>query len=411
MPEVTTCPDCEKKLKVPDNLIGKKVRCPGCGVMFTAKADGAEDETQDEQPKARAGARSDSISARKREAGDDDRPRARARAEEDDEDEKPRARRRDRDEGDDEDEGGRGRGIRRRDDEEDRPSRRDRDRDDEDDRRRSRRDDYEDDEDYPRRGGGDEAKGWSGTKIGVFLVIIANWLHLTGLGIGAIGAGTMLLLGGAMLNSFTGGGGLSDGGAAGAGATAILGIIFFGLFGVLLIVGALMQVVGQGICMMVPSKRGGALKGLAIAAFACACAALLINVGGSVVGGYSGRNYGGGLSSLLNAASFICWLLFLRGAAIETRDPDLGSRFLICLISFVVFYFVAVLGIVIAVCAGVAAAGNAATGGSGAASGAMVVVMIILGGLVVLGYLGLMIWYVLLMQRLRADIARHLSRL
>ncbi len=39
MPEVTSCPQCQRKLRVPDELLGKKVKCPGCGLTFTAAAD------------------------------------------------------------------------------------------------------------------------------------------------------------------------------------------------------------------------------------------------------------------------------------------------------------------------------------------------------------------------------------
>jgi predicted RNA-binding Zn-ribbon protein involved in translation (DUF1610 family) len=40
MPLVLTCPDCAKKLKVADNLRGKKVKC-SCGRVFVAAANGA----------------------------------------------------------------------------------------------------------------------------------------------------------------------------------------------------------------------------------------------------------------------------------------------------------------------------------------------------------------------------------
>ena len=39
MAEVTSCPQCQRKLRVPDELLGKKVKCPGCGLTFTAMAD------------------------------------------------------------------------------------------------------------------------------------------------------------------------------------------------------------------------------------------------------------------------------------------------------------------------------------------------------------------------------------
>ena len=39
MPTTTTCSSCGRPLRVPDNLIGKSVKCPACGQVFTAEAD------------------------------------------------------------------------------------------------------------------------------------------------------------------------------------------------------------------------------------------------------------------------------------------------------------------------------------------------------------------------------------
>jgi predicted Zn finger-like uncharacterized protein len=36
MPENIQCPNCQRSLRVPDNLIGKKVKCPTCGTAFMA---------------------------------------------------------------------------------------------------------------------------------------------------------------------------------------------------------------------------------------------------------------------------------------------------------------------------------------------------------------------------------------
>jgi predicted Zn finger-like uncharacterized protein len=41
MPETITCPQCSRELRVPESLLGKKVKCPGCGTTFTAPAAGA----------------------------------------------------------------------------------------------------------------------------------------------------------------------------------------------------------------------------------------------------------------------------------------------------------------------------------------------------------------------------------
>ncbi len=37
MPSVIACPSCQKQLKVPDELIGRNVKCPGCKETFTAQ--------------------------------------------------------------------------------------------------------------------------------------------------------------------------------------------------------------------------------------------------------------------------------------------------------------------------------------------------------------------------------------
>ena len=36
MPEIIHCPQCERKLRVPEELLGRTVKCPTCGVTFTA---------------------------------------------------------------------------------------------------------------------------------------------------------------------------------------------------------------------------------------------------------------------------------------------------------------------------------------------------------------------------------------
>jgi predicted Zn finger-like uncharacterized protein len=40
MPEITRCPNCERQVRVPDELLGKLVKCPTCGTTFTASAVG-----------------------------------------------------------------------------------------------------------------------------------------------------------------------------------------------------------------------------------------------------------------------------------------------------------------------------------------------------------------------------------
>jgi predicted Zn finger-like uncharacterized protein len=46
MPEQVQCPSCLQKLRVPDTLLGKKVKCPKCSTVFEAKG---KQETEDEE--------------------------------------------------------------------------------------------------------------------------------------------------------------------------------------------------------------------------------------------------------------------------------------------------------------------------------------------------------------------------
>ncbi len=39
-----TCPECEKQIKAPPEIVGKKIRCKSCGHTFHAKADAGPDE-------------------------------------------------------------------------------------------------------------------------------------------------------------------------------------------------------------------------------------------------------------------------------------------------------------------------------------------------------------------------------
>ncbi len=39
MTSVLTCPSCERRLQVPESLVGEKVKCPTCGALFMADLD------------------------------------------------------------------------------------------------------------------------------------------------------------------------------------------------------------------------------------------------------------------------------------------------------------------------------------------------------------------------------------
>jgi predicted Zn finger-like uncharacterized protein len=163
-----SCPSCKKTLRVGEENLGKKIRCPACQQIFTAPSPDepaggpdervADDRRKPEPPPRRRDEDEDERPSRRRD--EEDRPRGRRDEDEDrpsrrrdeDEDDRP-SRRREEDEYSD-------RPSRRRasasdEDEDDRPSRRRRDDDDDDRPSRRRRDD---DSDRPRRRrGGQEA--------------------------------------------------------------------------------------------------------------------------------------------------------------------------------------------------------------------------------------------------------------
>src|SRR5436309_8813411 len=62
MAVTTHCPSCKRLVKVPDELLGRKVRCPGCQSVFTAQSEEEilptapldQDAESEEQPVRRA---------------------------------------------------------------------------------------------------------------------------------------------------------------------------------------------------------------------------------------------------------------------------------------------------------------------------------------------------------------------
>jgi predicted Zn finger-like uncharacterized protein len=83
MPVIVDCPSCGRQLRVPDSLIGKRVKCTGCETTFTAAGEGVP-EAVPTRPAPRS-----------REPLPDPEPEDNERWEEEDEDEeRPRPRRR-----------------------------------------------------------------------------------------------------------------------------------------------------------------------------------------------------------------------------------------------------------------------------------------------------------------------------
>src|SRR4051794_30693722 len=86
MPITIACSQCDKKLKVPDNLVGKKVKCPSCqAIIQVPAADEGDAPPEDEGVTKRPASRP--APARSSEDEDESEPRPRRRRQEADEDE------------------------------------------------------------------------------------------------------------------------------------------------------------------------------------------------------------------------------------------------------------------------------------------------------------------------------------
>jgi hypothetical protein len=93
MPEVVTCPSCDRKLRLPDDLLGQEVKCPTCGTTFLGEVGPPKPKArveekkpaEDNEPTYRL--ESKRRSRRSRDDDDDDRPsRRRSRRDDDDDD-------------------------------------------------------------------------------------------------------------------------------------------------------------------------------------------------------------------------------------------------------------------------------------------------------------------------------------
>ena len=57
MPEIVTCPNCTRKLRVPENLVGKAVKCPECKEAFLAQTEAGSEsgDEANETPQRKSG--------------------------------------------------------------------------------------------------------------------------------------------------------------------------------------------------------------------------------------------------------------------------------------------------------------------------------------------------------------------
>ncbi len=389
MPEIITCPDCGRKLRVPDTLIGKSVKCPDCNVKFT----GGITSSPNGGPASKAPVKSAAV--KRKPDDEDDRPAKR----------KPR---------DDEDDRPSKRSAR---DDDDRPSKR-KARDEDEDHPRRRRSEYDDDDDRDRddyrRGPSkaDKRAGWKMTlPTGLNLLCYAIYVWLGTLAVYLLGCAVLALIGAAGASS--GNANTFGGSMAGVGIGLML---LYGLCGLGYLAYIVLQGTGHGFCMAIPPKPGSPRKAMAIATFGCFAGMIvlyLLSCGVSF--GFGGR--GGNVVMVLPMAIFlgyfICYGIFMRGVALDMREPGLAAQvlyFMIAVPCLVVLAFV--MGIVMFVIMGVAIFGAASSStGQGAAGslGAAAIFMIGCGILFLCVEIGLFIWYVVIVHQVRNAVRNYVG--
>ena len=369
MPEIIACPDCGRQLRVPDTLLGRKVKCPGCGVNFTAGVAASEPPPA---PKSVAAA-----------------PRAARRpALRNEEDEPPRRR--------------------RRDEEDDEPPRRRR-RAEEDDELPTRHDEDEFAEDDFADSPRPLRDAWKKVRLGLTWVIISIWVYLGSIGVSIIG-------------------GMASRSRTVSGVVSTTGSGFFGLVLIVGLIGLVFlgfKVTGHGFGMAVPPKRNNSARGLGIATFILAAAGAALTLVGNILtmvegveimtSGYSpnalfansatGRT--GILAGLTLLAAHIVYLFYLRSICFAVRKDGLastvttfmiavGSLILACILIFVVMMFM------MGASMDMAMRGNTVSGantvwGTALIGGALMCVAGLIG-------LGLFVWYIVILHQIRAAV-------
>ncbi len=350
MPEIITCPDCGRKLRVSDQLVGKKVKCPDCNVKFTGGITTA--------PAAKVG-KSAVPKRATDEDEDDDRPRRRGRSQRDDDDDE---------ENDD----------------------------------RPRRDRFKSTPEQKRA-------GWKMTLLGLNLLCYATYVLMGIVVVEALGCSVIALIGVVGMSSMNNDPNVGLGSLMGAGIAAFLlyGFLFLG-YTLFLVV----QVTGHGFCIAVPQKVGTIRKPMAIATFCCISAMVLLGFLGCGVS-YGLRSQGGMVIGFVPLAISIgyhvCYFLFLKAVADALRDPVLGKQLLTFTIVLptvwvlsMCMYFVMVFALAGSMI-GTMSSGNAdyLAGGGLFGMGCSILFFCV--------YVGLFVWYTMLIHQVRNAVRGYLE--
>jgi hypothetical protein len=423
MPEVVSCPKCQRRSRVPDALVGKRVKCPGCGEIFTAAVGGAASPAR--QPAA-AKTRPGLDTGAGYELVDDederltDKPPARRGrdTDEEDEDERPRRSRRSRDDEDDDERVGQRRNRYRRD------------RDDDDDA-----DENEEDRPAaPRRG---VAADWPRVRLGLSL-LLASVLLQVGLFFYRLiaqcavnGMGPQPNAPGAMGNQ--------------QGQTVAMALAILGLVGAL--IAWILKAGGGVLCLGSPSAhrtRTWAVVGLGLMGADAAFTTLLFVVVAAMFGvsamldgganpfvGGLGPALGGvvalGILALLMMLAQVAWYfaigIYLRCLGLALRNYSLAGSARGWLITLGGTVGLGLLAVVVAVAtiglaglainnqvAGMNAGKPQGPGMAGAGLGGGLIVTLGLGCIVLILWLVLVVWYIVMLGQARGAIGLRRAR-
>jgi predicted Zn finger-like uncharacterized protein len=353
MPEIISCPECGRKLRVKEDLFGRKVKCPDCGVTFTAGGD-------PEDSPAPKGIRKPA--ARPPEERIEEKPRRRPApvAADEEEDEPPRDRR------------------------------------------------YEEDDEGPLREPRGNRDAWARVRSGVTLVLVAIFTAI--LSIAVFIAGVLLIFRTAIGNAAQA---QTREGAEAATEKGLTGLKMFLGFFVLGVLGSLvMQMIGYFFCMAVPPKKGA--KGLAIATFCLATGSLALSVLGDAIlflseNGLEGLLFGGGIgrrlqpvANLMSLAGFIIFLLFLRNVALALKSHGLASSIATLMVTGAIF-FVGIVSFAVMTLLASGSSSSAAVESTGLLAGLCACGNILLG-------LVWFVWYIVTLFQVRGVIDSYVSR-
>jgi predicted Zn finger-like uncharacterized protein len=355
MPVSVDCPNCGRKLRIEDDLVGKKVRCPDCKTIFLGDPNGPKQIASSTAPSTGVSAAGDKenrqFSKSSNDAGNDE--------------ELPRKQT----------------------------------------KRRGRRDDEDDDDDdgETRRLKPSEARaGWRWTRLGVMLTMYGLHTFLTGSAIVMVGFLFYMILGVVS--------------AAGRQGTVLVAltvfmIILWVVFGLCCLAGIVLSCVGHGFFSQVPNQPDSGLRTLSIATMALWFGSLLLYLGtyaGScVVSGVDGRLFMAfySCSSLLDFVAAMAWFfvfwIFMRAVCIEVRDRDLARSTIYVMIiipAYAVVGFLVVLLLSVLFVGGLAAARGGAGAGEGALAAFVLVIVSYFAYLIILWCL--LLWASLLLGKI-----------